>query len=193
MLWDGRGGVEIKLDHPPGLWYRIMTWEFKGWEAPLDDRTNRLLMQMIERILAEPGSVEDMDSLVEYLSMLGFSSTEVGHAMGWLLSARADTDGASSSSGTGRFPRSIRVLHETESSLLTTTAQGYLIQLRELGVLDDVMVEKVIQAALVGGDEILDRDEVAEIAASVILTSGGKSALFSIGALPVHPGTDLVH
>ena len=159
----------------------------------MDDRTNRLLMQMIERILAEPGSVEDMDSLVEYLSMLGFTSAEVGHAMGWLLSARADTGETSPLGRVGRAPRSIRVLHETEACLLTTTAQGYLLQLRELGVLDDAMVEKVIQAALVGGDEVLDRDEVAEIAASVILTSGGKSALISIGALPVHPGTDLVH
>ncbi len=158
----------------------------------MDDRTSRLLMQMIERILAEPGSVEDMDSLVEYLSMLGFTSTEVGHAMGWLLSARADVD-ESSPHRVGHAPRSIRVLHESESCLLTTKAQGYLIQLRELGVLDDVMVEKVIQAALVGGDEILDREDVAEIAASVILTSGGKSALMSIGALPIHPGTDLVH
>ena len=159
----------------------------------MDDRTSRLLMQMIDRILAEPGSVEDMDSLVEYLSLLGFSTTEVSHAMGWLLSARADTMESPTTVAGGRSPRSIRVLHESESCLLTTTAQGYLIQLRELGVLDDIMVEKVIQAVLVAGEEVLDREEIAELAASVILTSGGKSALVSIGTLPVDQGTDLVH
>jgi uncharacterized protein Smg (DUF494 family) len=159
----------------------------------MHDRTSRLLIQMIEKILAEPESVQDMDSLVEYLSMLGFSTAEVGHAMGWLLSARADTEEIPFLGLMGRTPRPIRVLHESESWLLTTAAQGYLMQLREMGVLDDVMVEKVIQAAIVGGDEVLDREEIAEIAAGVILTSGGKSALVSIGALPVDRGVDLVH
>lgn len=159
----------------------------------MDDRTSQLLMQMIERILADPGSVEDMDSLVEYLSMLGFSTTEVGHAMGWLLSARADTRENSSFSWRTRRPGSVRVLNEAEGCLLTPRAQGYLLQLRELGLLDDVMVEKVVQVALSRDDEIIDREDIAEIAASVILTTGGRSALASIGALPIDQRTDLVH
>ncbi|MCK4547331.1 MAG: DUF494 family protein [Candidatus Eisenbacteria sp.] len=159
----------------------------------MDDRTSRLLMQMIDRILAEPGSVEDMDSLVEYLSMLGFSTAEVGHAVGWLLSARADTDEKSRVLRVGRAPGSVRMLHESEICLLTTRAQGYLLQLRELGVLDDIMMERVIQAVVVGGEEVLDREDIAELAAGVILTSGGKSALVSLGALPVDQGMHLIH
>jgi uncharacterized protein Smg (DUF494 family) len=162
------------------------------WETPMDDRTNRLLMQMIERILADPGCADDVDSLLEYLSTLGFSSAEVGHVMGWLLSARADTEPASPRGRIGRVPRSIRVLHESESYLLTTAAQGYLIQLRELGVLDDAMLERIIQTAVIAGDETVDREEIAEIAANVILSSGGKSALTSMGTLPFDRG-DLVH
>jgi uncharacterized protein Smg (DUF494 family) len=159
----------------------------------MDERTSRLLVQMIERILAEPGTLEDMDSLVEYLSMLGFSTVEVGHAMGWLLSARADVDDASPIGRVRKTPVSVRVLHDVESCLLTPPAQGYLIQLRELGLLNEVMVEKVIQAALVGTDDVVDREQIAEIAASVILTSGGKSALSSIRLLPIEHGMDSVH
>jgi len=159
----------------------------------MDDRTSWLLMQMINRILAEPGSVEDMESLVEYLSMLGFSTAEVGHAVGWLLSARADTELNSPVGRPRRRPSSIRVFHDAEACMLTTRAQGYLIQLRELGLLSDSMVEKVVQAALAREDDVVDREAVAEIAASVILTSAGKSALASLGALPIDQGTDRVH
>lgn len=159
----------------------------------MDDRSSWLLMQMIERILAEPGSVEDMDALVEYLSMLGFTSAEVGRAMGSLLSARADTDESVLLRWRGRAPSSVRVFHEAECCLLTTEARGYLIQLRELGVVDDTMVEKILHAVLVREEEVVDRQDIAEITASVILTSGGKSALAFIGALPIDQGVDLVH
>ena len=66
-------------------------------------------------------------------------------------------------------------------------------RLRELGLLSDSMVEKVVQAALAREDDVVDREAVAEIAASVILTSAGKSALASLGALPIDQGTDRVH
>jgi uncharacterized protein Smg (DUF494 family) len=63
------------------------------------------------------------------------------------------------------------VLHEIEKMAFSTESQGYLIQLSELGLLDEKDMETVIERVMAGGYEKLSVEEVREIVASVLFTA----------------------
>ena len=66
------------------------------------------------------------------------------------------------------------MLHEAERVAFSIEAQGYLIQMVELGLLDDKDMEAVIDRAMVSGYERLSLAEVREIAAGVLFAREGS-------------------
>jgi uncharacterized protein Smg (DUF494 family) len=64
------------------------------------------------------------------------------------------------------------VLHEAERIALSTDSQGYLIQMMELGLLDDRDFETVIERAMLTGFEKIGIAELREIVASVLFSKG---------------------
>ncbi len=105
----------------------------------------------------------DMSELVNR----GYTQSEISAAFSWL------TDNMQSVNDGG--PRSIhatvgshRVFHEAEKLVLSTEARGYVIHLRELGLLTDGDVETTIERAMMSGYEKLSVAEVRSIVGSVL-------------------------
>lgn len=99
------------------------------------------------------------------------------------------------SSGTGELLRlappsagSRRLLHDAEREAFSTEAQGLLIHLRELGLLDDRGVETVIERAMMTGYERLSVQELQGIVASVLFARGERG-----GAGMLVSGGDSIH
>jgi uncharacterized protein Smg (DUF494 family) len=106
------------------------------------------------------------------LQTRGYTQSEISAAFTWVyenieLKQRQRPAGTSLSA-----PGSRRVLHDAEKAALTTESQGYLIQLTELGVLDDRECETVIERAMMAGYEKLSVPELREIVATVLFARG---------------------
>jgi uncharacterized protein Smg (DUF494 family) len=102
----------------------------------------------------------------------GYTQSEISTAFSWLH------DHFGESAGTVRRlshpdAASRRMLHEAEKLMLSVEAQGLLIHLTELGVLDDHALETVIERAMMSGYERLSVRDLEGIVASVILGRGG--------------------
>lgn len=97
----------------------------------------------------------------------GYTTSEISAAFSWLYdnigSGHAEALPAASA-GLG----SRRILHEAERMVFSTEAQGYLIQLVELGLLDDRDLEAVIDRAMNSGYAGLTVQEVREVVAAVL-------------------------
>jgi uncharacterized protein Smg (DUF494 family) len=107
------------------------------------------------------------------LKSRGYTQSEISAAFSWLYDKFQLTQGAFTSAG--RPSRSSqRILHEAEKTAFSTESQGYLIQLRELELLDDKDVETVIDRAMVTGYERISLAELQEIVASVLFTKGSE-------------------
>lgn len=65
------------------------------------------------------------------------------------------------------------MLHEVERAVFATSAQGYLIQLVELGLLDEHDLESVIDRAVLSGYERLSVAEVRDIVTAVLFAREG--------------------
>jgi uncharacterized protein Smg (DUF494 family) len=105
----------------------------------------------------------------------GYTQSEITEALSWLY------ENMQVDNGVVRIPThspegSRRILHDVEKSALSLDGQGYLIQLRELGLLDDRDLETVIERAVLTGYENLSVDEIREIAASVLFGKEGRSS-----------------
>ena len=109
----------------------------------------------------------------------GYTQTEIGEALSWLHENLHMENGVAISGGQASG-RSTRVFHELEKSSMTIEAQGYLMQLRELGLLDARDLETVIERVMLSGYEKLTVSEVREAVASVLFGKSGRSH----GSLP---------
>ena len=111
--------------------------------------------------------LEDRDfmseiELVEELLSVGFEADEIDAAFSWmqgLSTAANDRD--------EEFRPTVtqRIFSSEEVRLLTSDARGFLIRLRSLGLLDDILQEEIIDRAFQLGEETVSIKEVKVITA----------------------------
>jgi len=138
----------------------------------MKERIVELLVHIMSGIQMK-STLADID--VGELKEKGYTVTEISEALSWLYSHVQVTNGVINLPGSLRG--TTRIFHEAEKAVFTIESQGYLIQLRELGLLDDRDLELVIERAMQTGYERLSVDEVREIVAALLLGKGGSASL----------------
>ena len=138
----------------------------------MKERIVELLVHIMSEVQMKT-TLADID--LGELKNKGYTQTEISEALSWLYSNAQVRDGVVLLSGAMRG--TTRVFHDVEKTAFTIESQGYLIQLRELGLLDDRDTELVIERAIQTGYEKLSIDEVREIVASLLLAKGGNASL----------------
>ncbi len=115
-------------------------------------------------------SLQDID--LTDLKNRGYTQSEINAAVTWLYEhvQAPGSRGVPSGEG-GRGSR--RVFHEAERAVFATEAQGYLIQLAELGLLDEKDLESVIDRAMMSGYERLSVPEVRDIVTAILFAREG--------------------
>jgi len=130
----------------------------------LRERVLAIVSFIAQYVLEERQSVNETD-LVEELLAVGFEAEEIDAAFQWMESmARPVGDGVSPFD-----PTSHRVFSPEEARALSQEAQGFLIRLRMMGILDDEVAEEVIDRAL-QADEELSLKEIQAITALSLFT-----------------------
>ena len=132
-------------------------------------------------------SLHEID--IDDLQVQGYTQSEISAAFSWIVHyMAAQENGQVPVQGTGRGSR--RVLHAAEKLMLTTESQGYLIQLTELGLLDDAGLESVIDRAMASGQERLTVAELRQIAEVVVFGADRRGS--ESGAMMPDSG-DTIH
>lgn len=120
------------------------------------------------------------------LSDRGYSESEVSTAFTWLVDkimvaghqAELTPMAAQKAFETaGRSP--FRIYHELELSILDQDARGYLMQLRELGLLKDAEMELLIDRLWLVGAQQIALEDVREMTANLIFDFNDSSRLGS--------------
>ncbi len=103
----------------------------------------------------------------------GYTQSEINAAFSWIEEhiIPFGTSGATRSAHPHAGSR--RVFHAAEKLLLSTEGQGYLIQLSELGLLDDKDFEAVIDRVMASGYDTVTVEELRGIVATVLTAKTG--------------------
>jgi hypothetical protein len=85
-------------------------------------------------------------------------------------------------------PYQLRVLHAAERSVISTEAYGYLIELYNIGILDENNLESLIENAMMGSYDKLSKKAVKEMVAALIFGSsaGGPNRILLHGSETVN-------
>ncbi|MBM2839832.1 MAG: hypothetical protein HW412_360 [Bacteroidetes bacterium] len=136
----------------------------------MKERVVEILIYIMSQMQSNKGVAEvDLGSLKDK----GYTQSEISAAFSWLYDNMRLNEVGKSHEGTP-VEGSRRVLHEIEKQMLSTDAQGYLIQMRELELLNDRDLELVIERVAMSGFEKLSPAELQEIVASVLLAPGNS-------------------
>ncbi len=106
------------------------------------------------------------------LAAKGYTESEVSTAFSWLFDkmslsvTQSNVTALSDNSMIGNNP--FRIYHDLEQSFLSAEARGYLIQLRELGLLKDSEMELLIDRLWFIGTHDIGLEDVRDLAAAMI-------------------------
>jgi len=131
------------------------------------------LLVFIMSEIQENKRISDID--MKDLQSKGYTQSEISAAISWIYDnveiGQHDHRGPVSPQEGSR-----RVFHDAEKAVISTDAQGFLVQLKELGLLDAHDLELVIERAMMSGYEKLTVSELQEMVAAVLFAKSGRGA-----------------
>ncbi len=104
---------------------------------------------------------------VEKIYKLGYTQNEVSTAFSLIYTKFNQGDKIFSEKNNA--VQSHRFLHEVEKKVITPEAFGYLIQLRELGIVNDIDIEVIIDKIMVSGYPSVNEYEMKMFLASHLI------------------------
>ena len=133
----------------------------------MNERLVEILIFLMQEIQHNRKGMDQLDGLSKELREQGYTENEINAAFSWLferIEAQKD-DVFLKDQGAGES--SFRVLHEVEKMVLSPKAYGYILQLRELGLITQAEMEQIIERAMMLGVPQIDIEDVKSIVASI--------------------------
>ena len=140
------------------------------------------VIEIIVFLLAEMKGNKELNEVdLQRLTKLGYTQSEINTAFSWIYSKfnakEKVINREDSPSGSHRF------LHEIEKNVISTEGYGYLIQLRELGMINDLDIEVIIERIMSSGYMKASKDDVKYFLAGYLLdldeTSGSRHMMIN--------------
>ena len=133
------------------------------------------IVELIVFLMREIRHTRDISKIdVSKLKDDGYSQSEISTALSWIY----DKMNLREPLKRIKVPRarSYRMFHEAERQILTREARGFLVEMYELGLIDHIDLENIIERSLMSGSNVIDRNEIKSVAASVLFdyNSPGK-------------------
>ncbi|MFH1008160.1 MAG: DUF494 family protein [Candidatus Latescibacterota bacterium] len=142
----------------------------------MQERVLEILVYLIGEYNQHQGSLHNISNLSQGLVGLGYTENEINTAFSWLAERlRGQSTAISSDEEMKEGVQGHRMLHEVERLILTPKAFGYLIQLRELGLIDAYQMETIIERAMLMGSKNVAQDDIKALAASVLFENEGMA------------------
>ncbi|MCX7557603.1 DUF494 family protein [Xanthomonadaceae bacterium JHOS43] len=141
----------------------------------------------------DPDLAGDRSTLQAGLIQAGFSPSEVSKAFDWLDALSVQRAGFDPiREGSQRGP--IRLYAEQERERLDTDCRGFLMFLRDNGVLDAVQHEHVVERAMALDQDEIDLDDLKWVVLMVLFNQPGQEAAFAwMESHMFHAEDELVH
>lgn len=126
------------------------------------------IIEIIVYLLAEMKEHKQIgEADMENLSRLGYTQNEINTAFSWIYTKIYA--GEKIFSDEKSVSRSHRVLHNAEAFIISAEAHGYLIQLRELGLISDMDTEVIIDKIMLSGYTNVELEDMKIIIAGYLL------------------------
>jgi Smg protein len=136
----------------------------------MDERLIEIIVAIVDRLVDEGTGSDTVEGITRSLIVEGYNAQEINTAFMWLYHT---VDESFFEEGRivlrDRSRGTVRVLNDFERTLITPEAYGYMLQLSQLGLLDNLQVEEVIDRAMYSCGEMVELNDVKRVVPSIIL------------------------
>ena len=155
----------------------------------MNERVVEILVFIMNQIRGNKANLSKLDLISRDLLSKGYSQNEISSAFSWLFEKIRNNFQEILINTDESHEFSFRILHDLETMIISPQAFGYLLQLKELGIFDDLDIEQAIERAMLLGTGTIDSEEMKAIAAYILAqqSSGGNGSYF------VENNSPLVH
>lgn len=134
-----------------------------------------VLMYLFENYMnSESGQRPDQDSIQVELEEAGFRNGEIRKAFDWLEGLASQQ--IHPTPGAPRGSSALRVYTDDEAKKLDLACRGFLLYLEQVGVLDPIMRELVMDRVMALESEEIDIDQFKWIVLMVLFNQPGQEA-----------------
>ncbi|MBD3169564.1 MAG: DUF494 family protein [candidate division Zixibacteria bacterium] len=137
----------------------------------LGEKILEIVIYLVKRLEENGGRLDKINEMAEDLRSQGFTDNEINSAYMWVIDQYRQPGFIVHRSGNLNKTDFRRVLSEFERNFFTTEGYGALIQMRNLGLIDDTQLEMIIERAMLSGQNQLDADSVRTLAWSFMITN----------------------
>jgi uncharacterized protein Smg (DUF494 family) len=131
------------------------------------DRILEIVFYLVQHVKSHNGSLARLEDISKSLRNLGFTDSEISSAYGWFLEeVQSRSEKFLFSNDSGKMPP--RIFSEIEKQQFSIDAQGYLIQLYQMGLVNDEELEQVVERGLMMAPEYVDLEAVKMLASTVL-------------------------
>ncbi|MEA5446193.1 DUF494 domain-containing protein [Gammaproteobacteria bacterium AB-CW1] len=132
-----------------------------------------VLMYLFENYMHEDMEEQetDQETLFTELQEAGFPAGEIHKAFQWLEDLAADGDNLDSPPGA---TRATRVFSPEENSRISPECRGFLIYVEQIGILDPIQRERVIDRIMALESAAVDLDQVKWIVLMLLFNQPGQ-------------------
>lgn len=136
----------------------------------MDERLVEIIIAIVDRLVDTGSDPDTVESITLSLTAEGYNAQEINTAFMWLYHT---VDESFFEEGRiirrERSPGTVRVLNDFERTLITPEAYGYILQLSQLGLLDNLEIEEVLDRAMYSCGDMVELNDVKRIVPSIIL------------------------
>jgi uncharacterized protein Smg (DUF494 family) len=138
----------------------------------MSERWLTLINGLTQRLLDEPGLLEEPLSLIEEFVEYGYQHKEVEISLAWIGRFLAEPSQGSSWSLEPLPARGHRARSVEEQISFSPEAFGYLIRLENSGIIDPGLREEILERALGSYDEEIGEEEIRTVSRLVLQDHG---------------------
>jgi len=126
------------------------------------------IIEIIVFLLSEIKNNKQLAEIdVDKLSNLGYTQNEINTAFSWVYSKLYS--GEKVFADEKKDTKSQRFLHDVEQNVISPESYGYLIQLKELGLLNNLDIDIIIDRAMVSSFSKIELGDMKLMIASYLL------------------------
>jgi uncharacterized protein Smg (DUF494 family) len=142
----------------------------------MDKRFLDVLTFVLNEISENSDADLDLQTVIDVLEEEGFSEDEISSAMSWIMNHGDQLDRLTTEQKSN-IPRPVwRSLNEIEAETISPKAYSYLFHLRELNILTDDNLEKVIDRAVDLRLLRMSVEDMKDLVAAVVLNFEDSAA-----------------
>ena len=130
-----------------------------------------IIVYLMQQINEKEKGLSHFERLTKDLQNRGYTEAEINAAYFWVLEKLRLRLSHLTRSRRNQPKKSSRILHTTESIFFSRKGYGYLIQLYQLGLINDEQREQIIQRAVMSGLDNIGELEVKMLAARLLMSS----------------------